>query len=410
MRPGPVMPGGHRVFLTGQAVSLLGDGLALLAIPLLVLQVTSSPLAASLAAAPRSIGYLFAGLPSGPLVDRSDPWRVLIAADVIRASVFLTLFVLATAHAAAVWLILALAFLAGGAGVFFDTALTIAIRDLYTGDGLVRANAFLEAAGQTSVVLGPAVVGVLAAGLGVRTALLINALTFAVSLATLFTAGRRTAARPVPPAASWRSLGAEFAAGLRYVVTTPVMLSLMLLGVMINLCLAVEKLIVFFARDTLGLTAPMAGLAVAGGGIGGIAGALAAPRLVTRVRPVPLMAVSAALIGAGLVLMSGAPGLWWLVATNLLVVWGTIVSSIVGRTLRQRIVPRALLGRVTSTVRAVVLAVTPVGAVLAGVGTELLGDDPRLVFLGAGAGILIAVPLLWTGTLRRHRHLTLDGT
>jgi hypothetical protein len=107
--------------------------------------------------------------------------------------------------------------------------------------------------------------------------------------------------------------------------------------------------------------------------------------------------------------MSGAPGLCWLMATNLLVVWGTIVSSIVGRTLRQRIVPRELLGRVTSTVRAIVLAVTPVGAVLAGLFTQLLGNDPRPVFLGSGAIILIAMPLVWMGTLRRHRHLTLDG-
>ena len=53
------------VFLGGQAVSMLGDGLAALAIPLLVLQLTRSPVAAALAAAPRSLGYLAAGIPAG---------------------------------------------------------------------------------------------------------------------------------------------------------------------------------------------------------------------------------------------------------------------------------------------------------------------------------------------------------
>ena len=54
-----------RIFLGGQAVSMLGDGLAALAIPLLVLQLTGSPVAAALASAPRSIGYLIAGIPAG---------------------------------------------------------------------------------------------------------------------------------------------------------------------------------------------------------------------------------------------------------------------------------------------------------------------------------------------------------
>jgi len=58
---------------------MLGDGLAILAIPLLVLQLTRSPVAAVLASLPGSVGYLAAGLPAGVLVDRLDPWRVLIA-------------------------------------------------------------------------------------------------------------------------------------------------------------------------------------------------------------------------------------------------------------------------------------------------------------------------------------------
>src|SRR6516225_3747124 len=54
-----------RVFLGGQAVSMLGDGLAILAVPLLVLQLTRSPVAAVLAALPGSVGYLAADLPGG---------------------------------------------------------------------------------------------------------------------------------------------------------------------------------------------------------------------------------------------------------------------------------------------------------------------------------------------------------
>jgi cyanate permease len=76
----------RRVFLGGQAVSMLGDGLALLAIPLLVLRVTSSPEAAVLASLPGSVGYLAAGIPAGVVVDRLDPWLVLAGGTIEAAN------------------------------------------------------------------------------------------------------------------------------------------------------------------------------------------------------------------------------------------------------------------------------------------------------------------------------------
>ena len=69
----------ERVFLGGQAISMLGGGLAVLAVPLLVMQLTGSPVAAVLASVPGSAGYLAAGLPAGVLADRLNPWKVLIS-------------------------------------------------------------------------------------------------------------------------------------------------------------------------------------------------------------------------------------------------------------------------------------------------------------------------------------------
>lgn len=145
----------RRVFLGGQAVSMLGDGLALLAIPLLVLRVTSSPEAAVLASLPGSVGYLAAGIPAGVVVDRLDPWLVLGAGDVLRAVIFLALFLLTGARAVPVWLILALAFAAGAVTVFADTAMAIAVRDVFAGPGLVPANSWLESASQAGLIAGP---------------------------------------------------------------------------------------------------------------------------------------------------------------------------------------------------------------------------------------------------------------
>ena len=73
------------------------------------------------------------------LADRLDPWRVLIAGDVIRAAIFLALFLLTGSRSAAAWLILTLAFVAGAVTVFSDTALTIAVRDVFAGARLMTA-------------------------------------------------------------------------------------------------------------------------------------------------------------------------------------------------------------------------------------------------------------------------------
>ncbi len=121
------------VFLAGQAVSMLGDGLAILAVPLLVLQLSRSPLLAVLASLPGSAGYLAAGLPAGVFADRVDPWHVLIAGDIIRAVIFVVLFACTGSGRTPPWLILSLAFAAGVVTVFADTALTIAVRDVFAG-------------------------------------------------------------------------------------------------------------------------------------------------------------------------------------------------------------------------------------------------------------------------------------
>jgi MFS family permease len=125
----PARPGGEpwrrRTFLSGQAVSLLGDGLAALAIPLLVLDLSRSPVISGLSAASVTVGYLMVGLPAGVLVDRVDPWRVLLLTDALRAGLFAALFGFAAAGRLAVWLVLAIAFAAGSCSVFSQTALAV---------------------------------------------------------------------------------------------------------------------------------------------------------------------------------------------------------------------------------------------------------------------------------------------
>ena len=407
--------GGSRLFLLGQSISLLGDGLAGLAIPLLVLQLTGSPVLSALAAAPRVIGYLIAGLPAGPLVDRADPWRVLIAADTVRMAVFLVLAAAVTAGGCPVAVILGLACVAGVAGVFFETALAVAVRDLCTGPRLMRANGFLETSGQLSLVLGPAAVGVLVAVAGRQAALLTDAGTFAVSLITVWRTHNRLLAAEKSDAATTssskrpvalgtevlRSVGSEFRAGLRYLVTSPVVAGITLLQTVTALGLGAETLIPFFARERLGASAVLVGIAVAGGGVGGALGALIAAAAGPRRSPIPLCLTGMLLTAVGLALVGFAPGVPWLAVANALLAGASMVVVVVVRTLRQQVVPRALLGRVTSTARSLVLAAAAAGTTLAGLLTRLSGENPRPVFVGAAVFVAVATASVWAGVLGR---------
>jgi MFS family permease len=125
-------------FLSGQAVSVLGDGLAVLAIPLMVLDLTRNPLLSALSAASVTVGYLLVGLPAGVLVDRLDPWRVLIAMDAARTLLFAGLYALSVAGVLGIWLILVLALFAGACAVFFESALVVVVKDLFAVASVVR--------------------------------------------------------------------------------------------------------------------------------------------------------------------------------------------------------------------------------------------------------------------------------
>lgn len=373
-----------RLFWAGQTVSVLGDGVATLAIPLLVLERTDSPVAAALSATPRTVGYLLAGVVAGVVVDRAPVKAVAIACDVVRAALFGLLFVLTALDVVAMWHILAIAFLAAAAGVFFETAAAVGVQDLLRADQLVRGNSRLEVSNQLGLLVGPALAGVLADRGGLDLCLAVNGATFVVSIATLLPihlpAGDRA---PSGVGEGLRSFGADIAEGLRYIRGERRILSVVTLQALVNFLFAAETLLIFFAREVLGASSAGISAVVICGAAGGIAGGLLAARL----PPWPPSAViggAVVVLGLAICGFAAAGGIVVLAAFNTVAGAAVIVASVNIRALRQRVAPRELLGRVTSTARTVAFVAHPAGAVLAGVVTSAAGGDPRPAFLAAG--------------------------
>ena len=382
---------------------MLGDGLAILAIPLLILQLTRSPVAAVLASLPGSVGYLAAGLPAGVLVDRLDPWQVLIAGDVIRAAIFLALFLLTGSRSVSAWLILSLAFAAGAVTVFSDTALAIAVRDVFAGARLVTANSWLESANQIGQIIGPSAAGLLAAAGLLHVSMLIDALTFLVALASLFAVrgAYRGAPRASRPPAGRRALGRELADGIRYLAATRVLFTLLVFMLVLNLGLGADKLIIFFARNTLHLPPGQVGLIVTAGGAGGLLGAAGTSMLCRWLGPLRVIAFCAAASGIALILIGAATSMVAALSGNLLYTWAIVAASVTLRSLRQILVPRELLGRVIASWRLGGQAVTLAGAIIAGAAAGLLGGNPRPVFAVAGSLTLLTVAGAWFTALQK---------
>jgi hypothetical protein len=134
--------------------------------------------------------------------------------------------------------------------------------------------------------------------------------------------------------------------------------------------------------------------------------ALAASRPARWIGEIRLIVAAIVAAGAAIATMSVAGSSPSLMAANCARTWALVVASLVNRTQRQRIVPRAMLGRVTSGVRVLFLAVDPIGVVLAGPATSALGGDPRPVFLAAGAVIAVTAG---AGRLAGLRRAAQDG-
>lgn len=318
-------------------------------------------------------------------------------------AIFLGLFILTGEHQIAVWPVLVLACAAGGGTVFFETALTITVRDLFAGPRLISANSWLEAANQGGQVIGPGLAGVLAVAGLLRWAMLIDSASFLVSLAALavLRGGYRAAQRPDRTGASWARLRHDLSDGIRYLAATRVLLALMGFVLVLNLCLGADKLIVFFGRDTLGLSAWQVGVVVTAGGVAGFLGAATTSWWCRRLGPLPVVAACGTASGAALLLVSAAGAMPVMLAANLVYAWAVVAASVTMRALRQALVPRELLSRVTAAWRLAAQIVTPVGAVAAGAMTGLLGGNPRPVFAVAGGLTIVTVAGAWAAGVWR---------
>lgn len=371
------------------AASNLADGIFFVALPLLAVRLTDSPvLIAGIGIAGR-LPWLVFVLVAGALADRLDRRATMRNVQVFRAGVVGAMAVLAMTGTLSLPVLYVAAFVLGVVETLFDTAAQSILPSVVDRDQLAKANGRLYAVELVAnAFVGPPLGGVLMA-VSVGLALGGSALGYALAaVALLLVTGSFRPERAGPPT----RITADIAEGLRYLVRHRLLRTLaIMVGVMNLASAATQAIFVLYAvaPGPLGLSEPLFGVLLTSFAIGSLAGSLLADRVERRIgrQAVLLVAIVASAISLAVPGLTTNPflvGASFAIAGVFLVMWNVITVS-----LRQRIVPDALLGRVNSAYRLFAWGTQPLGALLGGVIGQVFGLPA--VFLLAGALTLLLV-------------------
>ena len=378
---------------SGQLISTAGTQVTSLALPLLILAITHSPAQAGIVAACGSLPRFLLALPAGALVDRWDRKRVMIVCDSVQVVALASIPVaLALGHLSMIQLYL-VALSQGACSVFFWLARLAALPRVVPREQLPAAVAQNEVAESTVTLLSPPLGGVIFS-LGRALPFLGDAISYAVSVISLcFIRVPFQTVRTPENAETPRHLVAEMLVGMRWLWRSPLIRFMSFVYAGFALAGGYELAVIVLATERHA-TPFVIGLIFAAGGVGGLLGALIAPRLQRRFRfgqLIPALQWGYPLANFFYVLAPN-PLLMALVEASMMAV--DQVYDVIWPSYRMALIPDELQGRVTSAYRMIFSSMGPVGAALSGILIQQIGAAGALLALGAGLCVVSVAVML----------------
>ena len=373
----------------GMTISLLGDGIFIVAEAWQVYDLDNDPVALSLVGTAWTLGMVAFLLTGGIVTDRADRRRVLIAADLVRAVTLVVMGVLSLTGAIEIWHLMVLSVLMGIGEAFFGPAFGAIVPDVVAAEQLVQANALAELVRQAAVrLIGPALGGLVVAAVGAGTAFLIDAATFALSMVCVGAMAVR-----VIPVARARSARREMVEGLAYVRREP-WLWATLTSASLSLLFflgPIEVLLPFVVRNELDTGAGGYGLVLAAAGLGAVATSLTLGQVGVPRRYLTFMYATWTAATLPFIVYAVGTALWQFVLVAIfegacmaagMVVWGTLMSTRV---------PAELRGRVHSFDWFVSIGLTPISFAATGPVSKLIGIDGTLLVAAVAPAVATGV-------------------
>jgi len=381
----------------GASVSLLGDGVYLVAVAWQVDELSNVPTALSVVGVAWTVPMAVFLLAGGVVSDRFDRRWVMIGADALRALAVTTIGLLSVTGAVELWHIVTLAALFGTGEAFFGPAFSAIVPQIVPRHLLVEANSLDQFIRPFAFQLvGPALGGWVVAAFGPGPAFLLDGASFAVSILAVVLIAPRAVERSVE---GGFSAAGELREGFRFVRAHAWLWGTLLAAAIFLLAYwgPVEVLLPFLVRNDLGGGADAFGLVLGFGGLGSILAALVIGQRGLPRRHVTFMYVAWTIGALGLAGFGLGTALWQLMAiaavgsalfTAGLVVWGTLM---------QALVPIELLGRVSSLDWLVSTSLVPVSFALTGPIAAWIGVEATLIAAGLLSSVVTLVCLFLPG-------------
>lgn len=348
-----------------------------------------------------TLAFLLIGLPAGAWVDHWRKRRVMIVADLVRVLALLSVPIAWWLEVLTIWQLLVVALIMGFASVFFDVAYQSYVPLIVSTTQIGPANGRMEASYQIARIGGPGLAGWL---LGVISAPLAYLITGGTYLSSAWAIWRIKQPEPAPARGGGR-IWQEIGEGLAFVRSQPLLGPLfMCIAWAAFTSQAVQVLLPIIALRELDMGPTTLGLLLSIAALGGVAGvALRAP-VVNRLGEGPAIYTcylcgAAAMFGVPLAPLAGPWAAHVLVAANLVSAFFNTIYNVTQLSLRQRLCPPHLLGRLNATFRFAVWGVMPLGAVAAGWCADHLGSAPTL-YLFISLSLLAGVGMIFTPTAR----------
>lgn len=376
-----------RTLYVGTAVSLLGNYVAYLTLPLLVLQVvggSNEALPFSTTYALETLPTLIFGLGGGVILDRVRLRWAMVVSDVVRSAAFF--YLAATVDTVSLGTIFAASFLIGSFAAVYENALFAILPAIVIKENLAKANGRIAATQAAMFASGPMLAGIMAAVAGPAPGLWFNGATFVFSAIAVILVG------PVGRIPSKEEQGGfieETLNGLRYLIGERRLRDSTIAAAAANLVVGfIEATFVVMAAEVLGTTSDFQiGVLIVAFGLGSILGASGADRTIRLIGLGRTMMVGLATMGLGMgLLVFSRFGVAALIFAFVMFVGIGLVNVPIA-TIRQVYTPPAMLGRVITASRAMAWGTLPIGALAGG----LLADQINY------ASIVRATPLLLIG-------------
>ena len=351
---------------TASAATNLGDGITMVAGPLLVASITRSPAAVAGAVFAQQLPWLLFALISGAWADRLDRRRLVVTVNLLRAAALAALSAAVAFDVVTVPLVLTVFFLLGTGETLADTASSAFVPLIVPAASRPRANSLMYANFNVVNQFAAKPVGGWLFVVAAAVPFAVNAVTFAVSavlVATIRVVSPATSAVSVARPRLW----AEIGAGVRWLWRHRLLRTLAVTMAVGNIVFcAAFAIFVLYAYQRLGLTEIGYGVLLVAFAVGGLLGTLVAPTLIGRLDASPLLRAGLLIEVALHATLAATRSPY--AAAAMIVIFGvhTTVWGVVVTTIRQRDVPAAMFGRVTSVYSFLDLGGAALGSLLGG--------------------------------------------